>query len=77
MWAEGEGVLINYADTTKFCIKELYLFVNIHVNILKGTVHIFNACIIMCKVLRWILHDYTHSWNKDKTFSSFQNEQLS
>lgn len=46
MWAEG-GVLINYADTTKFCIKELYLFVNIHVNILKGTVHIFKVCIMI------------------------------
>lgn len=67
-WAEGEGVLINYADTTKFCIKELYLFVNIHVNILKGTVHICKACIIICKVLCWILHDYPHSWNKRQTF---------
>lgn len=49
-------------DTTKlFCIKELYLFVNTLVNILKGTVHIFRACIIICKVLCWILHDYRYS----------------
>lgn len=75
MWAEG-GVLINYADTTKFCIKELYLFVNIHVNILKGTVHIFKVCIIICKVYAGFCMTILTLGIKTR-LSSFQNEQSS
>lgn len=50
-------------DTTKlFCIKELLSFCEYScVSILKGTVHIFRACTIICKVLCWILHGYRYS----------------
>lgn len=51
VWAESKRfLLIMLLDTTKlFCIKELYLFVNTHVNRPKGIIHIFKAYTIIFK----------------------------
>lgn len=56
---------ILYQRTLSFCEYSC-------VNILKVTVHIFRPCIIIYKVLCWILHDFPHSWNKESARSSFQ-----
>lgn len=51
LWAESKRfLLIMLLDTTKlFCIKELYLFVNTHVNRPEGIIHIFKAYTIIFK----------------------------
>lgn len=60
------------SDTTKlFCIKEPSFCEYSGVNIPKGTTHIFSACIIISKVLRRILHDYTLK-NENRAHFSLQ-----
>lgn len=76
VWAEGEGFLSIMLTPLNFCIKELYLFVNIHVHILKGTVHIFKVCIIICEVYAGFCMTILTLGIKTR-FSSFQNEQSS